>query len=134
MAALIALAQVGNKTEALVFTRLAVRVRDVAQRIAEALKRRNQSNMAKAVPDPTCTHPAVQIARDVLRFCPNRGYREDMIKCWESNPAMWQETVAYWKRPFTDSKGKLHKKGHNPLAWGKLLAEFDRRWADKTTK
>lgn len=89
--------------------------------------------MTKKPHDPTLDHEAVLLVRKTFRFCPNFGYRKDIIACGNADMKLWQEVVAYWKKPFTDSKGRRHKNGHNPLAWGKLLAEFDGRFADKKT-
>lgn len=62
-------------------------------------------------------HPAVKLVRDTFRYCPNAGFRRDIVVTAEQDMKLWEQVVSYWKRM-----------KFNPLNYKGMMQEFDFRY------
>ena len=120
----------------------ALQVRE-AQRLAQTVASKEESKTdrtASAVPqgdqggkrrrgregnrvDPNLNHEAVKLYRDIFKFCPNRGTRND-IAVTVTDLDLWKDVLrnwGYWK----DEKWIKF----NPLNARRMLSEYERRAA-----
>lgn len=65
--------------------------------------------------DPNLSHEAVKYYRDTFRFCPNAGYRKDIVST-VTNMELWKTILGEWKA----NKWNFFK-----IGW--LLSEYERR-------
>jgi hypothetical protein len=75
---------------------------------------------AKKPRDPNLDNPAVKFYRDTFKFCPNRGFRKDIVVTVE-NQELWKQVLTnwgYWK----DGKWKKF----SPLNVKGMLSEYER--------
>lgn len=83
--------------------------------------KKRQGRERNRVADPNLENAAVNMYRDVFKFCPNRGTRND-IAVTVTDLDLWKDvlnTWGYWKA------GKWIK--FNPLSTRKMLSEYERR-------
>lgn len=66
--------------------------------------------------DPNLNHPAVKLLRDVFRYCPNYGFRKDIVITAEQDMDLWKKVISEWR----DRK-------YNPLNYKGMMQEFELR-------
>jgi hypothetical protein len=78
--------------------------------------------------DETLNHPAVKMYRDIFKFCPNLGFRKEIILT-VTDLDLWKSILSTWG---FSKDGKW--KSHNPLNVKGLMSEYERRAAKHTER
>lgn len=82
--------------------------------------------------DPNLDHEAVKLARDALKFCPSRYWREAIVVTVK-DIELWKRVLKEWTTPFYDENRKRKAKGRHPFDWKHMLSLYDLRERDRKT-